>query len=84
MKGAVNTVRDALPTTTSIKKNLADAKEQVQDAAHTVKETLKETIPPLPKGRSGEPSGKIGDPVFLEEAGETAVPPPLPQAKYKQ
>lgn len=84
MKGAGNTVRDALPTTTSIKKNLAHAKEQVEDAAHTVKEKIKDAVPTLPKGTSGEPSGKIGDPVFVEEAGEIAVPPPIPQAKYKQ
>ncbi|CAF1157660.1 unnamed protein product [Rotaria sordida] len=83
VKDAAHTVRDALPTTTTLKKNLAHAKEKVEDAAHTVKETVKDALP-LAKGQSGEPSGKIGDPVFLEEPGEIAVPPPIPQDKYKQ
>jgi hypothetical protein len=72
-----------LPDTKSIKKNLAHAKEKVQDATHTIKETVKEALP-LSKGQSGEPSSKIGDPVFIEEPGEIAVPPPIPQSKYKQ
>jgi hypothetical protein len=72
-----------LPDTKSVKKNLTHAKEKVEDAAHTVKETIKDALP-LSKGQSGEPSGKIGDPVFIEEPGEIAVPPPIPQAKYKQ
>ncbi len=70
-----------MPDTTTVKKNLANAKEQVEDAAHKVKESVKDA---LPKGKSGEPSSKIGDPVFMEEPGEITVPPPLPQNKYKQ
>ncbi len=72
-----------MPDTTTVKKNLANAKEHVEDAAHTVKQTIKDALPSA-KGQSGEPSSKIGDPVFREEPGEVAVPPPLPQAKYKQ
>ncbi|CAF4532773.1 unnamed protein product [Rotaria sp. Silwood1] len=83
VKDAAHSVRDALPNTTTLKKNLTHAKEQVQDAAHTVKETVKDALPSA-KGESGEPSGKIGDPVFLEEAGEIVVPPPISQDKYKQ
>ncbi|CAF3426794.1 unnamed protein product [Rotaria sp. Silwood2] len=79
---ATDTARDALPSTT-LKTNLTHAKEKIQDAAHTVKETVKDALP-LAKGQSGEPSGKIGDPVFLEEPGEILVPPPIPQDKYKQ
>ena len=84
MKDAVNTVREALPDTKGLKKNLDHVKEQIQDAAHTVKETVKEAVPVLPKGRSGDSSGKLTDPVFIEEAGEIAVPPPIPQDKYKK
>ena len=83
MKDAVHTVRDALPDTTSIKKNLAHAKEHVGDAAHVVKETIKDALPSA-TGKSGSPSSKIGDPVFMEESGEIVVPPPIPQDKYKQ
>ncbi|UJR26324.1 hypothetical protein I4U23_007662 [Adineta vaga] len=84
VKDAVHTVRDALPDTAGLKKNLAHAKEQVQDATHIVKETVKDALPTLPKGQSGELSGKIGDPVFVEEPGEMGVPPPIPQDKYKK
>ncbi|CAF1487203.1 unnamed protein product [Adineta ricciae] len=84
VKDAVNTVREALPDTKGLKKNLDHVKEQIQDAAHTVKETVKEAVPALPKGRSGDSSGKLTDPVFIEEAGEVAVPPPIPQDKYKK
>lgn len=72
-----------MPDTKSVKKNLTHAKEKIEDAAHTVKETVKDALP-LSKGQSGEPSNKISDPVFVEEPGETAVPPPIPQSKYKQ
>ncbi len=72
-----------MPDSKSIKKNLTNAKEKVEDAAHTVKESIKNALP-LEKGQSGEPSGKIGDPVFTEEAGETGLSPPIPQDKYKQ
>ncbi|CAF1141489.1 unnamed protein product [Adineta steineri] len=83
VKDAVNTVREALPDTAGLKKGLTHAKEQVQDAAHTVKETVKDALP-LAKGKSGEPTKKIGDPMFLEEAGDMAVPPPIPEDKYKK
>jgi hypothetical protein len=83
VKGAVNTVRDTLPDTKSAKKTLAHAKEKVEDTARTIKETVKDALP-LAKGQSGEPSGKIGDPVFTEEAGEIAVSPPISQDKYKK
>ena len=83
VKGAVTAVRDALPDTKSIKTNIAHAKEQVGDAAHVVKETIKDALPSA-KGQSGEPSGKVADPMFREEAGETALPPPIPQDKYKK
>jgi hypothetical protein len=72
-----------LPDTTTVKKNLANAKEHVEDAAHTVKQTIKDALPSA-KGQSGEQSSKIGDPVFTEEAGAIAVPPPVSQDKYKQ
>jgi hypothetical protein len=83
VKDAVNTVREALPSTTTVKKNVAHAKEKVEDAAHNVKETIKDALPSA-KGKSGGPSSKVGDPVFMEEAGEMGVPPPIPQDKYKQ
>jgi len=83
VKDAAHTVSETLPSTTTIKKNLTNAKEQVEHAAQTVKQTVLESAPLAP-GRSGEPTNKIGDPVFIEEAGEIAVPPPLPQDKYKQ
>jgi len=76
-------VRESLPDTTALKKTLGHAKEQVEDTAHAVKETIKDALPSA-KGRSGEPSNKIGDPVFTEEAGEIAVPPPISQDQYKK
>ena len=72
MKDSVNTVRDALPDPKAVKKTLSNAKESVEDAAKAVKDAL-----PLGKGVSGEPSRKMGDPVFLEEPGEVAAPPPI-------
>ena len=83
VKGAVHNVRDALPDTTALKKKITHAKEQVEEKAHAVKETIKDALPSA-KGQSGEPSEKIADPVFLEEAGKALAPPPLPQEKYKQ
>ena len=55
-----------------MKKTLANAKGQVEDAAQAVKDAL-----PSTKGVSGEPSRKMGDPVFLEEPGEMATAPPI-------
>lgn len=76
-------MKDALPNTASLKKNLTEAKEQVADAAHVIKDAVKDALPSA-KGHSGSPSGKIADPIFREEAGETSLPPPVPQEKYKQ
>lgn len=72
MKDTVHTVRDALPDPKAVKKSFAHAKEQVEDAAQAVKDAL-----PATKGFSGEPSRKMGDPVFLEEPGEMATAPPI-------
>lgn len=73
VNNAVNTVRDHLPDPKSIKKTLNDAKERVEDTAEKVRDALPQT-----KGVSGEPSRKGADGVFLDQAGETDVPPPVP------
>jgi hypothetical protein len=72
VKDTVHTVRDALPDSKTVKKTFANAKEHVEDAAKAVKDAL-----PSTKGVSGEPSRKMGDPVFLEEPGEMATAPPI-------
>ena len=59
-----------------MKKTLTHAKEQVEDTAKSVSDTLKDALPAT-KGLSGEQSRRGNDPVFLEEAGEVATPPPL-------
>ena len=76
-------MKDALPNTASVKKNLAEAKDQVADATNVIKDAVKDALPSA-KGHSGSLSGKIVDPMFREEAGETSLPPPIPQEKYKQ
>lgn len=72
MKDTVHSVRDALPDPKAVKKSFNNAKDKVEDAAQAVKDAL-----PSTKGVSGEPSRKMGDPVFLEEPGEMATAPPI-------
>ncbi len=72
----MNSVRDALPNTKDVKKTLTHAKDQVEDAAKSVRDTVKDALPGA-KGVSGDPSRRGNDPVFLEEPGETDVPPPI-------
>ena len=79
----MHSVRDSLPDSKSLKKNIESVKGKVEDAAHTVKDSIKEALP-AGKGQSGEPSNQINDPVFKEESGEPAIPPPLPKEKYKE
>lgn len=67
----------------SVKTSVEHAKEKVGEKAHQVKETIKEALPHA-KGESGAPTSKIGDQVFREEAGETALPPPIPEEKYQK
>ena len=76
MKDAAHTVRDALPDPKAVKKTLTHAKEQVEDAAKSVRDTVKDNLPKT-KGLSGEQSRRGNDPIFLEEAGEVATPPPI-------
>jgi len=76
VKDAVHNVRDALPDPKSVKKTLTHAKEQVEDTAKSVRNTVKDALPQT-KGVSGEQSRRGNDPVFLEEPGEVATPPPL-------
>lgn len=71
----MHTVRDALPDPKQVKKTLSNAKEQVEDAAKSVRDTVKDALPAT-KGVSGDQSRRGNDPVFLEEAGEVATPPP--------
>jgi len=66
VKGAVTNAAD------QAKKTFTHAKEQVEDAAKAVKDAL-----PAKKGVSGEQSRRGNDPVFLEEPGEVATPPPI-------
>lgn len=82
VKDAVHTVRDALPDPKTVKKTLSNAKDQVEDAAKSVKDTVVDALPTT-KGVSGEPGGRMADPVFLEEPGEMAPPPPVPYNKRK-
>jgi len=58
-----------------VKKTLTNAKDQVEDAAKSVKDGVKSVLPAT-KGVSGEPFRRSNDPVFLEEPGEVATPPP--------
>ena len=58
-----------------MKKTFTHAKEQVEDAAKSVRDTVKDALPAT-KGVSGEQSRRGNDPVFLEEPGEVATPPP--------
>lgn len=67
----------------SVKTSVEHAKVKVEEKAHQMKETIKEALPHA-KGESGAPASKIGDQVFREEAGETALPPPIPEEKYKK
>jgi gas vesicle protein len=76
VKEAVHTVRDALPDPKAVKKSLTHAKEQVEDTAKSVRDTVKDALPTT-KGLSGEQSRRGNDPVFLEEPGEVATPPPI-------
>lgn len=82
-KDAVHSVRESLPSKETIKKKVSETKEKVEDAAHTVKETIKDALPSA-KGESGQTAEKVGDLVFLEEAGKALAPPPLPEEKYKK
>ncbi|CAF1048158.1 unnamed protein product [Rotaria sordida] len=76
VKGAAHTVRDALPDPKTVKKTLTDAKDKVEDTAKSVTSTVRDALPQT-KGVSGEQSRRGNDPVFLEEAGEVATPPPI-------
>jgi len=66
-----------------VKETAKSVKTSVEHAKEKVKETVKEALPHA-KGESGAPASKIGDQVFREEAGETALPPPIPEEKYHQ
>ena len=64
-----------MPDPKQVKKSLTHAKEQVEDVAKSVRDTVKDALPQT-KGVSGDQSRRGNDPVFLEDAGEVATPPP--------
>ncbi|CAF2803350.1 unnamed protein product [Rotaria sp. Silwood2] len=76
VKDAAHAVRDALPDPKAVKKTLTHAKDQVEDTAKSITNTVKDALPAT-KGVSGEQSRRGNDPVFLEEPGEVATPPPI-------
>ncbi|CAF4913427.1 unnamed protein product, partial [Rotaria sp. Silwood1] len=76
VKDAAHAVRDALPDPKAVKKTLTHAKDQVEDTAKSIAHTVKDALPAT-KGVSGEQSSRGNDPVFLEESGEVATPPPI-------
>jgi len=75
-KDVINDTYERLPDRKTVEKTLTNAKDKVEDTAKSVRDTVKGVIPKT-KGVSGEPSRSGSDAVFLEEAGEVAVPPPL-------
>ena len=77
---ASDQVKDAAKTVVT---SVEHAKEKVEEKAQQVTETIKEALPHA-TGKSGSPASKINDPMFREEAGATALPPPIPEEKYQK
>lgn len=82
VKSAVHTARDALPDKAELKTKIAHAKEQVEEKAHALKETVKDALPHI-KSEPGESSNKTSGPTSPEPVVETVTPAPSLQDKYK-